>query len=237
MHKEETNNQKENTKGLTMPKAIIVAGILIAGAILFPHLSGGKQAALDAAAERGVAGDGDSVTLINDVNKDDYSTGAKNPKITIVEFSDFGCSFCAQFHPTLASVVEEYPEDIAWVYRHLPYRNVKAARAAECVGQKLGDEAFWEYSDILFSSFPNITDSLMETEALRLGFDSLEKFWSCQTDESVVEAVERDAAEARLLGASGTPFSLIVTEDGRTFPLRGATQLEQLKQIIDVLVN
>lgn len=236
MHTEK-NNQTESSKGLTMPKAIVVAGLLVAGAILFPHISGSKQAALDAVAEKSVAGAGDSIQLINDVNKDDFVAGAKNPKVTIVEFSDFGCSFCAQFHPTLASIVKEYPEDVAWAYRHLPYRNIQAARAAECVGQKLGDEAFWEYSDILFSSFPNITDELMETEALRLGIKTSEDFWGCQTEENIVEAVERDAAEARLLGASGTPFSVIITEDGRTFPLRGATQFEQLKQIIDVLVN
>jgi thiol-disulfide isomerase/thioredoxin len=119
MHTEENNNQKESSKGLTMPKAVVVAGLLIAGAILFPHLSGGKQAALDAAAERGIAGAGDSIQLINDVNKDDFIIGAKNPKVTIVEFSDFGCSFCAQFHPTLAAIVDEYPDDVSWVFYHI----------------------------------------------------------------------------------------------------------------------
>jgi protein-disulfide isomerase len=242
MSQEETKNQIEQNvvkkKGLSMPVAVVIAGILIAGAILVPQLSGGRDAALEAAAARGAGEAGDSVNLVNDVDDStDFIRGAKDPVVTIVEFSDFGCGFCATFHPTVATIVEENLEDVAWVYRHLPYRNMKAAQASECVGQELGDEAFWEYSDVLFAQFPNITNDLMVSEALRLGFSSEADFNECLESEETKASIQRDMTEARLLGASGTPFSLLITEDGRTFPLRGAAQLEQLRQIIEVLTN
>jgi len=228
----------KNKNGLSIPGAIVLAGIIIAGAIALPRLSGiDTQTAMEEAAIRTAAGAGSGNDLINPVSSEDFVRGNRDARIKIVEFSDFGCSFCASFHPTLAKIVEEYPNDVAWVYRHLPFRNIKAAQASECVGQRLGNDAFWEYTDVLFENFPTITDDLMAQEAVRLGFSSAEDFWECQSSQSVVDAVALDSTEARLMGVSGTPYSLVMVEGGRNIPLRGAMEYGQVKQVIDLLLN
>lgn len=226
---EEKQTIKEK-KGISIPSAVIIAGVIIAGAILVTQSSGVNNP------DANVPGANTTTTLLNPISDDDFITGAKKPQVTIVEFSDFGCSFCARFHPTLQQVVDTYPDDIAWVYRHLPYRDKNAALASECVGQRLGDEAFWDYTTTLFSLFPAIQQDVLLREAVALGM-SAGDFETCIVDESIEAAVSADAAEAQLLGASGTPFSLIVTDDGRTFPLRGAVAFEQIQQIVDVLIK
>ncbi len=222
---------------LSMPTAIVIAGVLIAGSVVFSRTTLNRDAALQEASARLAEGGGNGASLVTEVSNDDFIRGAKKPKVTIVEFSDFGCSFCASFHPTLRDIVNKYPDDVAWVYRHLPFRNNEAALAAECVGQELGDEAFWSYSDELFASYPDITNELLASEAIKLGFKSEADFWECQGREEVAERVSANAAEARLMGATGTPHSVIISEDGKSFPLRGASAFEQVDKIVSLLIE
>lgn len=238
MHEENQNNiniVKESSK-LSIPKAIIIAGAIIGISILFSRGGLDSGEALTEATAR--IAEGGTASLLHEVSDEtDFIRGASKPKVTIVEYSDFGCSFCASFHPTLKKIVEKYPDDVAWVFRHLPYRNNEAALASECVGQTLGDEAFWDYSDVLFSKFPNITNELLASEAVRLGFSSEDAFWECQASEEVAKAVQENRGEATLMGASGTPHSIVVTRDGKTFPLKGATPFEQVDQIVSLLIG
>ena len=87
--------------------------------------------------------------------EDDHRRGAENPTITIFEYSDFECPFCARVHPTLSQIVDEYP-NVAWVYRHYPLsfhpQAMPAAIASECVAIKEGNDAFWEFTDIVFEN-------------------------------------------------------------------------------------
>lgn len=80
------------------------------------------------------------------------SEGAKNPKVTIVEYSDFQCPFCVRAYPTVKQVLETYPNDVAIYYQQYPLTNIhpfaqKAAEASLCA-QDQGK--FWEYANNLF---------------------------------------------------------------------------------------
>jgi len=80
--------------------------------------------------------------------------GPKNAKVSIVEFSDFECPYCARAFSTVKQIKETYPNDVKIVYKHLPLSNIhpnaqKAAEAALCARDQ---GKFWEMHDKMFES-------------------------------------------------------------------------------------
>ncbi|MEX0878097.1 MAG: thioredoxin domain-containing protein, partial [Candidatus Spechtbacterales bacterium] len=145
---------KINTQsGYVVPVAIIVAGVLIAGAVFFTHNN--KNVATSNNTDRNNGADHNTGEQPSGEfrmpNESDHVRGNSNAKITIVEYSDFNCSFCARLHPTLSRIVEEN-EDVQWVYRH--FANYAQGRVAaigsECVAKIGGNDVFWEFSDRMF---------------------------------------------------------------------------------------
>ncbi|MBI4079000.1 MAG: DsbA family protein, partial [Candidatus Levybacteria bacterium] len=73
-------------------------------------------------------------------------------KVTIVEFSDFQCPFCARAYPTMNQVLDGYGDKVKLVYKHFPLNAIqplaqKAAEASECAKDQ---GKFWEFHDVLF---------------------------------------------------------------------------------------
>ena len=99
----ETNNNKE------IAGAIIVAGLLIAGAIMLKGNSSNSPTI-----DRNVANIEARV-----VSEDDHILGNKDAKVVIIEYSDTECPYCKVFHNTLHNIVDGN-EEVAWVYRHYP---------------------------------------------------------------------------------------------------------------------
>ena len=90
------------------------------------------------------------------VTAEDHFRGNKAARLVLVEYSDFECPFCEQFHSTMTQLMAEYGDDIGWVYRNYPlafHPNAqKAAEAAECVAKLNGNDTYWQYADSLFSN-------------------------------------------------------------------------------------
>jgi len=87
-------------------------------------------------------------------NEEDHVFGNKEAPISIVEFSDFQCPFCARLHPVLEQVIERN-EDVKWIYRHLPLSSIHpeaapSAIASECIAELAGNDAFWSFANSLF---------------------------------------------------------------------------------------
>jgi protein-disulfide isomerase len=98
------------------------------------------------------------------VTAEDHIIGNINAPIIIVEYSDYECPYCKNFHATLQKMTSESNGNIAWVYRHWPIHanSFEKLVAAECVAKIKGNDAFWKYSDLLFGLLAPATPSVSE---------------------------------------------------------------------------
>lgn len=126
-------------------------GELIAGALPFASM----KTTIDAYLASGSTANTVALDTLPPVTDDDYVRGPANARVTIVEYSDFDCPFCNQFHETMNQVMAEYPNDVRWVYRHYPLTQLhpnaeNVARISECIQDVGGTEKFWEFADEYF---------------------------------------------------------------------------------------
>jgi len=219
-----------------VPVAIIVAGALIAGALFFAL--GGTQ---NAVGTNQPTPEVDTTDQIRPVSAEDHIKGSENPKVTIVEYSDFECPFCQRFHETMNQVLTD-EEDVAWVFRHFPLdqlhpRNArKAAVASECVNELGGKDAFWIFTDGYFEATPandqTDFDTLVPQLVAKAGVEQ-EAFDTCVASGTYDTHVQDDIDNAVVTGGLGTPWSVVITASGKTLPLSGAQSLSTVKQLIE----
>jgi protein-disulfide isomerase len=155
--------------------------------------------------------------------------GPKEAPITIVEFSDFQCTYCKRVLPVLSEVLERYPDKVKLAFRDFPIHSIhphaqKASEAAHCAGDQ---GKFWEYHDLLFAKQETIPQGNFADHAQALGLD-MTAFQACLETGKHKDTVERNYADGVKAGVSGTPAFFI---NGRS--LSGAQPLEAFKAIID----
>lgn len=134
--------------------------------------------------------------------------GPDDALMTIVEFGDFQCPFCAEAEPIMAEILERYGDDVRIVWLNFPqvgHRNARpAANAAlEAQAQK-GDAAFWEMHDKLFAT-PRASDrGALERYARELGLD-MNAFRHALDTDKYGPVIDRQSELAQRLGVPGTP--------------------------------
>lgn len=233
-------DQQVENKSLTIPVAIIAAGIIIAGAIFFTR---------DVKTEPGEANNNNAQvqqnnnTLPAPLTNADHVLGSPDAPVTFIVYTDLECPFCRRFHETtLKSMMEEYGKDgeVKLVYRHFPLpatmhpNALNFALASECVAEAGGQAKFWEFVDKLFSTnATNLTDAL--TVAQSLGLDKTQ-INDCVTSQKFLAKVKADQTDGQKIGVAGTPYSVII-KDGKATPIDGgAIPYEQLKPILEGVI-
>lgn len=176
----------------------------------------------------------EQVSAIPQVEDDEHIRGNKNASVFIIEYSDMECPFCARFHPTVQQVLDEYGDDVAWVYRHFPldmiHPNARpAAVASECVADIAGNDAFWSFLDLLMEDQSRLTD--LDSAASEAGVDT-GKFTECIDSGRLEDEVEDQYQKGLSAGVSGTPGNFVV-KDGNAWFIPGALPFEQVKAIVD----
>jgi len=170
--------------------------------------------------------------------------GKPNAPITIIEFSDFQCPFCAKFHvETLPSIMNEYIDkgQVKLVFRDFPIQSIHpnalpASVASECANEQ---GKFKEMHDKLFENQKKWSnqrlDNVMNTfsqYALQIGLEA-EKFDSCLKNGKYVEEIQKDLEDGRTYGITGTPGFFVGNDQIGFIELKGAQPFENFKRVID----
>jgi protein-disulfide isomerase len=160
------------------------------------------------------------------------SVGSASAPVTIIEFSDFQCSFCKRFWAdTLPKLKEAYIDTgkARFIYRHfaiLGKHSEQAALAAECAAEQ---GKFWEYHDQLFKNQGGLafTETKLKQYARDVGLN-VGVFGTCLETGKYREKVERETQAAANLGGRGTPLFIVNQR-----PLVGAQPYVVFQKMID----
>lgn len=176
--------------------------------------------------------------------KHDPRLGSETAKIGIVEFSDYQCAHCRNFHrKQFVQIKKEYVDTgvVQFIHKDLPLRYhpqaVPAAMAAHCAGAQ---GRFWDMHDALFDQQARLSLKLYPELARLLNLDE-PKFSACFAGQDHNKGIGQDIGAARMLGLSATPSFLIGTIEGDILTVTGqsrgapgydvfAREIEKLRQ-------
>lgn len=156
--------------------------------------------------------------------------GPDNAPVTIIEFSDYQCFFCKQFHDeTLPALLKQYEGKIRFAYRNFPIRALhayaqSAAEAAQCA---FDQKKFWEFHDLLFQDIQLLTKADLLAYAQQLNLD-MKTFQDCLDKGTHRQDVLNDYQAGLALGVGSAPTFFI---NGRM--LVGAQPLSLFSSVID----
>ncbi len=240
----------------------VIATVLVAGTIGFiVMLVGGESTASTANTNKTFAGAGNTNTAVNKapaptaqpsqdievnpVTGEDHIKGdLDTAEVVVVEFSDTECPFCKRFHSTMQQVVDEYGDQVAWVYRHFPLDQLHSkarneAIATECAAELGSNKGFWAFLDRLMEITPS-NDGLQASQLPEIaeyaGLD-VTAFETCLESERYADKVQDDEQDAATAGGRGTPYSVAISKDGQTVPINGAQPFASVKATIDSLLQ
>lgn len=243
-----TPQTQTKSNSLAVPIAIIVGFGMIAAAIYFGGSGGGtavnipENTADDTAAQQEPQG---SPEAINPVTEDDHIRGNPNAQIMLVEYSDYDCPFCKNFHETMNRIMAEYGADgrIGWVYRHFPLEQLhpnapRIAQASECVADLGGNEAFWTFSDLVFEERETNaqTNPLMIPNFVEAAGVNVADFDACMESGETTADVEEDYNNAIAIGGRGTPYTVMIVGDQQGV-INGAQPYDVVKRMIDDVIG
>lgn len=240
----ENKSPNSNSFNLSIPISIIIAGLIIAGAIMIKNQSSqgvkentAKNLPTQVLPENNSPPSQNQPTLPPlaqfEIAKDNHIRGDFNAPITLVEFSDFECPFCERHYPTMNKILEDYKGKVRLVYKHFPlgfHPNAqKAAEASECVSEQ---GKFWEYHDKLFENqATGYSLEKFKQWAKDLGLDS-QKFNDCLDSGKYASRVQADYQEGLQKGVQGTPATFV---NGKL--VSGVLPYDNFKQIIDSVLK
>jgi protein-disulfide isomerase len=156
------------------------------------------------------------------------SRGPADAAVTLVEFSDFQCPFCARVSPALDQLEREYPKQVRRVFKHFPLPMHPQARDAHRAAVAAGEQGrFWEMHEKIFAQPSTLDRKTLTGYARALGLD-VAKFERALDSAKVEERVQADIDEGQRIGVRGTPTFVI---NGRV--LSGALPYEAFKAQVE----
>ena len=179
---------------------------------------------------------GPAVTLQLDPPRQEIALAGTDPvlgnpdaPITLVEFSDFECPFCASAMPTLKRIIADYGDQVRLVWKDFPLTQIhpnafRAGEAGHCAAEQDG---FWAFHDVLFANQQALDDASLVAHAATAGLDSA-AFGACLESSRHEARVRAGVDLGTMLGVQATPTTFI---NGRA--VSGAQPYEVFAAIID----
>ncbi len=244
-HMEENPIQAKSNASQQIAGAIIIAAIIIAGAVLLKGNTGTKSG-------------GTENIKIAKVSANDRTLGDKKAKVVFISYEDFQCPFCAavsglvtdtdamkylrdrvpNWTPLMTGLNEYIKKgEVLFVYRDWAFlgpESVRSAEAARCAGDQ---GKFWEYHDYLYThqngeNKGNFSDVRLKSFAEVLGLDS-PLFTKCLDESKYAQAIENSKAEGIQAGVTGTPKGFILKNGKVVSTVDGAESWTTIKPKID----
>lgn len=159
--------------------------------------------------------------------------GNESATVTIVEFSDFECSFCARFYRDSYGLLKaKYQDKVRFVFKHFPISFIhpnaeRAAVASECVREQDPDK-FWAYHDLLFENQQDLSAAGLSSYARQIELANIEQFDQCVASNKYLSTVQADLQLGEQVGVGGTPTFFI-----NGYPLVGAQPYAVFEQAIE----
>lgn len=165
------------------------------------------------------------------IAESDHYRGNFDAPVTLVEFSDFQCSYCSRFKSTVKEIMEAYGDNVRVVFKHFPLSShpeaLPAAVATECAYEQKGNDGFYALHDVFFENQEKLGDEYYMEVAEENGLD-MEAFESCLDDSSIADKVKADLREGASKGVQGTPATFVNGE-----LIEGAYPFQTFKELID----
>ena len=221
-----------------LPLTIVVAGLLIAGAVFLTAKSGTTV----------TPNNGTSQAInFRPVDTTDHTLGSPTATVQVIEYADLECPYCKQFQTTMHQVMDYYGQsgNVSWTYRPFPLAQIhskapKEAEAAECAADQGGNTAFFAYIDKLYSITPSengLDLAQLPVIAQDVGLN-VTTFNTCLSSGKYATKVQDSYNEAIKAGGTGTPF-ILITKAGSTdaIPLEGAQPYDSMRAAIDAVLG
>lgn len=247
----ENNTKKREFNARDIASAIVIAGVLIAGAIL---LKGNTPAS-------NPQGANNAFGEISPITKDELFLGDKNAKVAVVIYEDFQCPFCAavtglqgdnevtkylkerdpSWTPFIAGIKADFVNTgkVQLIYRNYPFLGPESIQTYEASLCAKDQGKYFEYHDYLFANHKgenqgDFSDENLKMFAGKLGLDQA-TFDSCLTSDKYAEAAIKSKDDATKSGVTGTPKGFILkngkvvdTIDGAISYTTAKTKLENV---------
>lgn len=221
-----------------VPIAIICGFAMIAVAIFLTN-SKDADAPTIVAPEQGTSG------VPSPVSEKDYIRGNPNAAIMMIEYSDYDCPYCKQYHATMNKIMDEYGVTgrLAWVFRQMPIEQLHPnspiiSEAALCVGDIGGNEKFWKFTDMIFderSAEEQTNVTKLNQYAEEAGV-SKEEFISCTKSGRMKDKLTQDLKDGFDSGARGTPYTVLIVGNQQAV-ISGAQPYATVKDIVQNLID
>ncbi len=249
--------ETETKNNLSVPVAIVVAGVFIAGAILLKGSNPPPSISVP-------TGDGAGAATLAPVGKEDRTLGNPNAKVTLVMYEDFQCPYCGAvsgllqsgapviqslkqrdptWTPFMPEIINNYVKNgkVFFVFRDWAFlgpESIGAAEAARCAGDQ---GKFWEYHDYLYShqsgeNQGTFSETNLKSFAKNLGLDTA-AFNKCLDGSKYAQAVADSRTEGTKAGVQGTPKGFILKDGKIVSTIDGAEPLSLVKQKIDAALK